>query len=56
MLTTDVGQSASLRTVSPNRVHQILNDLHMTGNVLDPTTIRQVADSAMPTAWFEDNS
>ena len=46
MLTTDVGQSASLRTVSPDRVHQILNDLHMTGNVqFDPTTLRQVSES-----------
>jgi tetratricopeptide (TPR) repeat protein/predicted Ser/Thr protein kinase len=46
MLTTDVGQSASLRTVSPDRVHQILNDLHMTGNVqFDPNTLRQVSES-----------
>jgi tetratricopeptide (TPR) repeat protein/predicted Ser/Thr protein kinase len=46
MLTTDVGQSASLRTVSSDRVHQILNDLHMTGNVqFDPTTLRQVSES-----------
>ena len=46
MLTTDVGQSASLRTVSPDRVHQILNDLHMTGNVqFDPSTLRQVSES-----------
>ena len=46
MLTTDVGQSTSLRTVSPDRVHQILNDLHMTGNVqFDPTTLRQVSES-----------
>ncbi len=46
MLTTDVGQSASLRTVSPDRVHQILNDLHMTGNVqFDPTTLRQISES-----------
>jgi eukaryotic-like serine/threonine-protein kinase len=46
MLTTDVGQSAILRTVSPDRVHQILNDLHMTGNVqFDPSTLRQVSES-----------
>jgi eukaryotic-like serine/threonine-protein kinase len=46
MLTTDVGQSASLRTVSPDRVHQILSDLHMTGNAqFDPTTLRQVSES-----------
>ena len=47
MLTTDVGQSASLRTVSPDRVHQILSDLHMTGNVqFDPATLRNVSESA----------
>ena len=31
---------------SPDRVHQILNDLHMTGNVqFDPNTLRQVSES-----------
>jgi eukaryotic-like serine/threonine-protein kinase len=46
MLTTDVGQSASLRTVSPDRLHQILSDLHMTGNVqFDPGTLRQISES-----------
>ncbi len=46
MLSTDVGQSAHLRTVSPDRVHQILNDLHMTGNVqFDPATLRQISES-----------
>ena len=33
MLSTDVGQSASLRTVTPDRLHQILNDLRMAANV-----------------------
>jgi eukaryotic-like serine/threonine-protein kinase len=47
MLTTDVGQSTSLRTVSPDRVHQILSDLHMTGNVqFDPATLRNISESA----------
>ena len=47
MLSTDVGQSASLRTVSPDRVHQILNDLHLTGNVqFDPDKLRNVSESA----------
>ncbi len=45
MLTTDVGQSASLRTVSPNVLHQIFTDLRIsTATVLDPGTIRRVAD------------
>jgi tetratricopeptide (TPR) repeat protein len=47
MLSTDVGQSASLRTVSPDRLHQILNDLHMSGNVqFDPATLRQISESS----------
>ncbi len=47
MLSTGVGQSASLRTVSPDRVHQILNDLHLTGNVqFDPDKLRNVSESA----------
>jgi eukaryotic-like serine/threonine-protein kinase len=46
MLSTDVGQSAQLRTVSPDRLHQILSDLHMTGNVqFDPGTLRQISES-----------
>jgi tetratricopeptide (TPR) repeat protein len=45
MLTTDVGQSASLRTVSPNILHQIFGDLRITSSTtLDPATIRRVAD------------
>jgi eukaryotic-like serine/threonine-protein kinase len=45
MLTTDVGQSASLRTVSPNIVHQIFGDLRISSStVLDPATIKRVAD------------
>ena len=47
MLTTDVGQSAGLRTVSPDRIHQILSDLHLTGNVqFDPDKLRNVSESA----------
>ena len=47
MLTTDVGQSASLRTVPPDRVHQILNDLNMSGNAtLDAATLRQISESS----------
>jgi serine/threonine protein kinase/tetratricopeptide (TPR) repeat protein len=45
MLTTDVGQSASLRTVSPGTVHQIFSDLRISASsVLDPATIKRVAD------------
>jgi serine/threonine protein kinase/tetratricopeptide (TPR) repeat protein len=45
MLTTDVGQSASLRTVSPNILHQIFGDLRISSStVLDPGTIKRVAD------------
>jgi tetratricopeptide (TPR) repeat protein/predicted Ser/Thr protein kinase len=45
LLTTDVGQSASLRTVSPNIVHQIFSDLRISSaTVLDPATIKRVAD------------
>ena len=54
MLSTDVGQSARLRTVSPNRVHQIFSDLKISSSaVLDPATIRRVADfsSADRVVW-----
>jgi eukaryotic-like serine/threonine-protein kinase len=45
MLSTDVGQSASLRTVSPTNVHQIFSDLRVSpATMLDPATIRRVAD------------
>jgi len=54
MLSTDVGQSSSLRTVSPNRLHQIFSDLKISSaTVLDPPTIRRVADfsSADRVVW-----
>jgi eukaryotic-like serine/threonine-protein kinase len=45
MLSTDVGQSSQLRTVSPNRLHQIFADLRISSTTeLDPTVIRRVAD------------
>jgi eukaryotic-like serine/threonine-protein kinase len=45
MLSTDVGQSSQLRTVSPNRLHQIFGDLRISPTTeLDPTVIRRVAD------------
>ncbi len=44
MLSTDVGQSASLRTVSPDRLHQVLQDLHIAPNTsFDPTMLRRIA-------------
>src|SRR5271166_893677 len=45
MLSTDVGQSARLRTVSPSSLHQIFGDLRISSaTVLDPATIRRVAE------------
>jgi serine/threonine protein kinase/tetratricopeptide (TPR) repeat protein len=45
MLTTDVGQSSRLRTVSPNRLNQVLADLHLgAGSTLDPSNVRRVAE------------
>ena len=45
MLSTDVGQSAQLRTVSPTSLHQVFTDLRISSTtVLDPSTIRRVAD------------
>ena len=54
MLSTDVGQSSQLRTVSPNVVHQIFTDLRISSStVLDPPTIRRVVDfsSADRVVW-----
>jgi serine/threonine protein kinase len=45
MLSTDVGQSAQLRTISPDRLHQVLTDLQVTPNVvIDPTMLRRIAE------------
>ena len=47
MLTTDIGQSATLRSVSPGRVHQILDDLRIPRNAqFDSATLHQIADSS----------
>jgi eukaryotic-like serine/threonine-protein kinase len=44
MLTTAVGQSAHLRIVSPDRLHQVLSDLRITpGTQVDPIMITNVA-------------
>jgi tetratricopeptide (TPR) repeat protein/predicted Ser/Thr protein kinase len=45
MLSTDVGQSSKLHTVSPDRLHQIFTDLRISPTTaLDPTVIHRVAD------------
>ena len=47
MLSTDVGQSAHLRTVSPDHLQQILHDLRIEpGSTIDPTTLRRIAEFA----------
>jgi serine/threonine protein kinase/tetratricopeptide (TPR) repeat protein len=54
MLSTDVGQSAHLRTVSPANLHQIFSDLRISSaTVLDPATIKRVANfsSADRVVW-----
>ncbi|MGH9734541.1 MAG: tetratricopeptide repeat protein [Candidatus Acidiferrales bacterium] len=44
MLSTDVGQSSQLRTVSPDRVQQIMHDLQLSPDSFsDPSTTRRVA-------------
>jgi tetratricopeptide (TPR) repeat protein len=53
-LSTDVGQSSYLRTVSSDRLHQILHDLRIAPDSdLDPDTLRRVAEfsSAQTVVW-----
>ena len=54
MLSTDVGQSAQLRTVSPTSLHQIFSDLRISSDtVLDGSTIGRIASfsSADRVVW-----
>jgi serine/threonine protein kinase/tetratricopeptide (TPR) repeat protein len=54
MLTSDVGQSARLRAVSPATLHQVFGDLKISsGTVLDQATIQRVANfsSADRVVW-----
>src|SRR5580704_4280316 len=54
MLSTDVGQSASLRTVSSDRLYQVLRDLHLNPNSqLDPQMLRQLGEfsNAQTLVW-----
>jgi tetratricopeptide (TPR) repeat protein len=45
MLNTDIGQSAHLRIVSLDRIHQTLKDLRIDANAdLDPDTLRRIAE------------
>ena len=45
MLRTDIGQSAHLRIVSPDRLHQILQDLRISPDTsIDPAMLRRIAD------------
>ena len=45
MLSTDVGQSASLHAVSQDRLHQLFSDLRITPNSsIEPATLRRVAE------------
>jgi len=45
MLRTDVGQSAHLRTISPDRLHQLLSDLRIApGTAIDPTMVGRIAE------------
>jgi serine/threonine protein kinase/Tfp pilus assembly protein PilF len=53
-LSTDVGQSSSLRTVSSDRLHQILQDLRITADSnLDAGTLRRLAEfsNAQTVVW-----
>jgi serine/threonine protein kinase/tetratricopeptide (TPR) repeat protein len=43
-LSTDVGESSRLHTISPERLHQILSDLRVSsGAALDPNTIARIS-------------
>jgi len=45
MLSTDVGESAHMRTVSSDRVHQVLSDLQISaGTTIDPTMVSRIAE------------
>jgi serine/threonine protein kinase/tetratricopeptide (TPR) repeat protein len=45
MLSTDIGQSSHLRTVSPDRVQQVFHDLRITPDAtVDSSTLGRVAD------------
>jgi serine/threonine protein kinase/tetratricopeptide (TPR) repeat protein len=54
MLSTDVGQSSRLRTISPDRLHQVLSDLRITPETsIDSTMVGRIAEfsSADTVVW-----
>jgi eukaryotic-like serine/threonine-protein kinase len=56
MLSTDVGQSQYMRTISADRLHQVLGDLRVEPNTsIDPTMVTRIADfsSADTVVWGE---
>lgn len=45
MLSSDIGQSAHIRMVSPDRLHQVLQDLHISGSSqVDVATLRRLGE------------
>ncbi len=45
MLATDVGQSSHVRSISPERLHQVLSDLRISASApVDPTTVGRIAE------------
>ncbi len=45
LLSTDVGQSQQLRTISPERLHQVLSDLRIApATAIDPGMVARIAD------------
>src|SRR6202158_4681004 len=56
MLNTDVGQSAHVRTISPERLSQVLSDLQVRpGTAIDPTMVKRIAEfsNADTVVWGE---
>jgi eukaryotic-like serine/threonine-protein kinase len=54
MLSTDVGQSSRLHTVSQDQLHQVLSDLRVAPNAtMEPTTLKRLAEfsSADTLVW-----
>ena len=52
MLSTDIGQSSHLRTVSPDRVQQVFHDLRITPNSsVDSSTLGRVAEFTNADLW-----
>ena len=53
MLSTGVGQSAQIRVISPERLHQVLSDLRVTAeSPVDATMISHIAESSSANTVF----